>query len=182
MKPRYSVERWPHGWLICGAPGTTGVPMEGLGEISRLFPKSAIMDSGIPHHFHAIERPEVVFCVALPADAAKWRVEIDKEIASLPPQARWWRGLDVGMSAAALFGVFCDPEFRHYACAMGNGSVPRDAADLGRCLRLLKLFPAWRQDMQRVAAAYPDTRWPELVEKWSLLESADAADANRMLQ
>jgi hypothetical protein len=179
MKPRYTIEVWPHGWLICGPGGA--VPLTALGESSKLFPKTAVLATGIPHHFRASGRPDVVLCVASLAELRKWSAQIEASIAFLPPEERWWKGLDVGSSSAAVFAVFCHEQFRSAAQETGRGAVPRDADDFGRCARLLTLFPQWRENLSRVAAAYPETKWPALVARWSELEAATPTDRTAIL-
>ena len=55
-------------------------------------------------------------------------------------------------------------------------SIPYDAGDLGRCLRLLDKLPEWRARLDEVAEAFP--QWRPLVEHWSELESLYADEAN----
>lgn len=170
MSARYVIERWPHGWLICAPVGRTGIPMTALAECGALFPEGAVMAKGIPHHFHATGRHEVAFCVGTDAEIGVWRTEIKNAIATLPPEERWWKGIDVGLSSAAIFSVFAI-HFGHEARVMAGGAVPRDADDFGRCTRLLALFPHWRPELHRVAIAYPDTKWPELIARWAEIEA-----------
>jgi hypothetical protein len=181
MKPRYTIEQWPHGWLVCGVDGRGAVPLQALSESAGLFPADAVMDLGIPHHFHASGRSEVVCCVAMAPEAVKWRAEIEASVAGLPPEERWWNGIDVGASSAAVFAVFCKEKFRFAAQEMSRGAVPRDADDFERCSRLLGLFPKWRAELERVANAYPDGAWPKIVSKWDELEQASATRQSEIL-
>lgn len=51
----------------------------------------------------------------------------------------------------------------------GCGSnYPRDPADLGRCLRLLKLIPSWRKRLPEMSRKHPC--WRALVKHWDELE------------
>lgn len=181
MKPRFTIEFWPHGWLVCGAVGQPAVPLTALSECEKLFPKTAIMDMGIPHHFHACGRREVVMCVASEKEALIWRTDIKLAISSLPPQERWWKGLDVGTSSAALFSVFCERQFKFHAEEMGQRNVPHDADDFGRCFRLIELFPEWRAQLNRVAEAYPETKWPAIVARWTEIANSPASEATKIL-
>jgi hypothetical protein len=167
MSARYVIERWPLGWLLCGTSGYAGVPTDALSECEKLFPKNADIVLGIPHHFHAIGKREVALCVATPADTKKWCAQIEQSIAHLPPQERWWKGLDVGMSSAAIFAVFCEVPFRFYAKEMSKSAVPRDAHDFRRCSQLLELFPEWRANLNKVSEAYTETKWPAVVARWN---------------
>lgn len=179
--PRYTIERWPRGWLICGPGGT--VPMTALSESQKLFPKTAIMDLGIPHHFKASGRHEVVMCIVdAGAEHNAWRTEIAASLAHLPAQERWWKGLDVGQSAAAIFAVFCEERLRSPAAELGRGAVPQDADDFGRCSRLLKLFPEWKERLAHVSIGYPNTKWPAIIARWDELEAASAAEKTKLLR
>jgi hypothetical protein len=182
MKPRYIVERWPRGWLICGPGGT--VPFSALSEVQKLFPKTAVMDLGIPHHFKASGRSDVVMCVVdAGAERNAWRTEILASLAGLPADERWWRGLDVGSSSAAVFAALVErPHLRLAASEFAKGAAPADADDFGRCERLLKLFPQWRARLPEVAAAYPETKWPSIVARWDELEAAPVGARSKLLR
>lgn len=60
-------------------------------------------------------------------------------------------------------------------------SHPHDPADLMRCVSLLDAVKGaggdWRARLHEVAAAYPNTAWPRLVEAWAELESMLAEEA-----
>jgi hypothetical protein len=45
--------------------------------------------------------------------------------------------------------------------------VPRDPADFGRCYRLLKVMPSWRDRLSEVSAQFP--AWKSLVDTWDEL-------------
>lgn len=130
------------------------------------------MPPGIPHHFRASSRRDVVICVATAKAGAKWEAEINESLFKLPPEDRWWRSLDTGTSSIAIFAVFCEERLRFAATEAGHRSTPRDSADFGRCRRLLDRFPEWRSRLGEVAAAYPETKWPALVARWQELENA----------
>jgi len=172
MGPRYVIERWPHGWVLCGANGVPGIPTDALNECTNLFPKKAGIYSGIVHHLREMGRYKTVICVALEADAKKWYAEIEKAIKHMPAQERWWKGLDVGKSSAAVFAVFCEDQWRRSAEDVGEASTPRDADDFGRCKRLLDLFPEWRARLGEVAKKYYSTLWPPIIDRWAELEAA----------
>ena len=177
MNPTYSIERHRHGWLICAPPGQRGIPLDALNECLPLFPENSVMDSGITHHFNAsIYHAHAVMAVATERSATAWRKAIDESIQHLDSENRWWRGTDVGTSSAALFSVFCMDRLKGVSNDMGRGSTPSDASDFGRCHRLLELFPdEWRERLPEVAAAYPETAWPLIIDRWAELEAADLA-------
>lgn len=182
MTPKYIVERHTHGWLICPAPLSPGIPMGALNECQPMFPEKAGVWMGIAHHFRASGKP-VTMAIATDADAEKWKAEIGEELKkhAFCPETRWWCGLDVGMSAAAIFAVFCIGDRRAFAKEMSHAATPSDADDFGRCHRLLQLFPAWRSRLGEVAAAYPESKWPGIIARWEELEKAETAEQTRIL-
>lgn len=82
----------------------------------------------------------------------------------------WLMSGDTGISSktilSAMTGTKMTGEF--------GPDIPRDGGDFGRCYRLLKLFPEWRENLQTVADVYP--KWGPLVREWSNLEKAYEAD------
>lgn len=186
MSILYTIERHTHGWLICAAPGQRGIPMNALDECMPMFPRhsgGAVFDAGIAHHYNATHnRDRTVFAVTTPEGSKVWRAEIEASIAALAPYTRWWLGTDVGTSSAAVFAILCPiTEMCDAATEYGRGYTPADADDLGRCLRLIALFPEWRGRLDEVAAAYPDTAWPRIIDRWHELEKADAKTQNYIL-
>lgn len=182
-QPRYIVERWPYGWLICSPdPAVRGIPMEAIAECTKLFTKKCVLDCGIAHHLEQTIRPGVVVCVVTPADGSKWRAEIEASIAHLPPEERWWKGLSVGSSSTALFAVMAThPHLKSAAKEKSKGSTPLDSDDFGRCLNLVNLFPGWIDRLPEVAAAYPDTKWPQIVQMWPELAKSTAPEQTAAL-
>lgn len=179
--PKYVVERHEHGWLICSAPHQAGLPLDCLSEVGALFSRKAVMLTGVGDYYQKSGRAKVVFAIAEPAAGERWISEIRADLATLPPQEAWWFGVDVGMSSAAIFAVFCDETFKNAAHEFANGATPRDADDFGRCVNLLRLFPEWKSQLHRVAEAYPKTGWPRIVARWSELESSDATTCSGIL-
>jgi hypothetical protein len=174
--PLYTVERWPHGWTISAIPTESGVPLHALDECLKLFPKGSIMDHGIAGHLRRHRRMFAVFVIGTATDLSAWRGEILADLAHLPRGERWWKGLDVGTSSAAIFAVFSNLH-REAARDLSRGAVPHDADDFGRCKRLLELFPEWIASLDLVAIAHPDTPWPRLVERWQDLTAAHGTPA-----
>lgn len=185
MKPDYTIERWRYGWVFCGGSETRGIPSTAFSETKGLFTKGTIIDPGIAHHLRACGKTNAVMCVATKADSEKWRAEITDSIKQLPAQERWWKGLDVGMSSAAIFAVFCEDRFKFEAnearSGAPSGALPRDADDFGRCQRLLVLFPEWRAQLSKVVDAYPETKWREVITRWDVLEKALPEEVTHIL-
>jgi hypothetical protein len=49
----------------------------------------------------------------------------------------------------------------------GHMDIPYDPDDFGRCYRLLKVMPSWRERLAEVAAVCP--QWAPFVEAWGEL-------------
>jgi hypothetical protein len=174
----YSARRYRYGWILCGNGGVRrGIPMDALNECLPLFKKGSLIDNGICHHYREWCDVPAVIAVGTPSDLTKWRAEIEKALdeAKLPPQQRWWNGLDTGASSEAMFLALTSkttPILRH---------TPLDSDDLGRCLRLLKAVPDFAPRLSEVAAAYPDTAWPAIIARWSELEAATPEEQTKIL-
>ena len=185
MKPEYAIERWLHGWVLSGIPPNDGIPMTALGECDALFEQGSLIDTGIVHHLNKSGKNggrNAVFCVGSVSSLKEWRKEINEELAKMEHQYRWWCGLDVGASSASIFAVFCSSCWKDAAAEMGNGSTPKDADDFGRCKRLLDVFPEWRTQLNKVAEAYPDTKWGKIVERWDEIEKSEPKKQSEVLR
>jgi hypothetical protein len=167
--PRYTIEVWPHGWTLSGDLG--GIPLTALHESRRLFPKSSLMDPGIAHHLKHVADSRIVVAIGIPKELDRWRAEITTSLSQQPALTRWWHGLDVGRSSAAIFSSFSGLH-QSQAREFSGGAVPQDASDFGRCRSLLDLFPEWLANLDCVAIAYPSTPWPSLVDRWQDLTAA----------
>lgn len=75
---------------------------------------------------------------------------------------RWMAGDDTGASSKA---IAC-----HMTGGTCDGSYPLDPADLGRCLRLLRLFPDWEPRMPEMAKY--SLPWKRLAEDWAFLANS----------
>lgn len=80
-------------------------------------------------------------------------------------QLRWLGGNDVGVSSATIWRVMTGEAPGRMRDHTGR---PYDDDDLGRCIRLLDLFPEWRGRLPEVAARYPE--WDRLLPEWLALE------------
>lgn len=170
MKPTYILERYPHGWMFCSVPGATGIPVDALTECSRIMPRDSFMCMDINTHYKNSGKYDAVCCVATKSEGNKWRAEITQFISFLEPELRWWRGLDVGTSSAAIFSVLCRNIYlTGEAERMANVSTPMDAEDFGRCQRLISLFPEWKSKLSEIADKYPSTKWPAIIARWDEL-------------
>lgn len=183
MKAQYCLERWDHGWLVLAAPGEAGIPMDALSQIASILPKKSGIDAGIAHHYRTTrDLDRTVLAIGAARELEVWRALITKAGKQLSPELRWWTGVDVGLSSAAIFAVFCNITHHFAAKEYGHGETPRDAADFGRCLRLLAAFPEWRANLHKVAEAYPETLWPKIIARWEELETAEPARQTEILR
>lgn len=180
MRPEYILERWPYGWLLCSSEPSNGVPLEAIQEVSKILEVKGLIDSGIAHHFKVSGKLNVVMCFGYKNELNQWTNKIKESLVSLHPEEAWWRGVDVGTSSAAIFSVL-SKHHTQQAREYGQGSTPRDADALGRCARLLDLFPTWKARLDEVGAAYPLTRWSKIIAVWHLLEGADSKQQTKLL-
>lgn len=74
----------------------------------------------------------------------------------------WFASKDTGMSSEAIAS--------HMAIGECDGSYPHDPADLGRCLRLLKLFPEWEARIGEMSA-YGKV-WAAYAARWQDMKTA----------
>jgi len=180
--PQYIIERWPHGWLICSAPGAQGIPADALSECEPIFPKNSVVSPGIVHHYNVSGKfPMVIMAIGTVNEIKAWETVIISSLSRYNDETRWWLGVDVGKSAAAIFAVLGQTGWTRDARAFSNGAVPHDADDFGRCKRLIEAFPEWRSRLSEVAEAYPDTKWPAIIARWSELEAANTVTQGMIL-
>jgi hypothetical protein len=180
-KPRYTIEVWGHGVLLCGEDSCS-VPIDAITAAAKLVPKEAVIDGGIAHHMREYhEKRNVVMCLGDLVEVTKWREEIEgdmlqRPMGGLPPWMRWWYGTNVGGSSATIAGVL--GQFRP-ALDLGRGNTPKDAHDFLRCEMLLKVMPEWREKLCLVAEKYP--AWGPVVARWAELEQAHPGLRNAIL-
>jgi hypothetical protein len=78
----------------------------------------------------------------------------------------WLAGEDTGASSQAIAA--------HMLGLPSDGAYPHDPADLGRCLRLLRLVPEWETRIQEMARY--GKAWELLLAQWSFLAGSMAAE------
>jgi len=76
----------------------------------------------------------------------------------------WILGPDTGTSSRTIAHVLAG-----VVGPLDWPDIPLDPDDFGRCYRLLKLIPGWRERMGEVSAKYK--AWKPLVDHWDELES-----------
>ena len=73
----------------------------------------------------------------------------------------WLRGRDTGTSSLTIFSVMNNQVVtKHY-------DLPHDPDDFGRCYRLLKLFPSWKNRLSEVVKRFPE--WGPMVREWDTI-------------
>ena len=176
----YTLERWTHGWLLCGESKKT--TMNALTEVMPLF-ANTYLDLGIVNHLRVTGRPDVFYCIATSAESKAWRAEIMAQLQPCSPEERWWLGFDVGKSSAAIFGTLSKyPNLRNEAHYYSEGKTPKGADDFGRCMRLLALFPGWSERLPEVASKYPETAWPAIIARWTELQGTNPVRQGQILR
>ena len=87
----------------------------------------------------------------------------------------WLTSDDTGLSSRALFRVMAvEGDIDKY-------DYPRDSGDFGRCYRLLRLAPEWRDRIEEMANHGP--YWKALAASWSELEALyEANDHDKLYQ
>jgi hypothetical protein len=134
------------------------------------------MDPGIAHALDAI------FAIGTKSDCSKWREEIEKELENSisNPAMRWAKGTDTGAASMTIFYALIGNEHHQWEATKrfhGTGlefepATPLDAADFGRCYRLVvKRSPDWEARLPEVARMFPETKWSAIVEQWANLKA-----------
>ncbi len=107
------------------------------------------------------------------AAGARWQAQYDEALATLRAELAglradasvsrrghmWLAGTDSGLSSKAI----C----RHMLGIKSRGDCPHDPSDLGRCLRMLELFPEWKPRIGEMATYSP--QWAALAANWDSL-------------
>ena len=76
----------------------------------------------------------------------------------------WLHNGDTGISSKTIWSVLTGHPITN---PNWHSDVPHDPDDFGRCYRLLKIMPSWRDRLPEVAAKFP--AWKPLVEAWGEL-------------
>jgi hypothetical protein len=81
-------------------------------------------------------------------------------------ETEWLASWDTGMSSLEIFHFMTGGI---YGAVRGARAIPRDPADFGRCYRLLKAFPHWRERLVDMGLNVPG--WADLAIAWPTLEA-----------
>lgn len=71
----------------------------------------------------------------------------------------WWNNGERGMSSEAMWRCFMNGVNSHSPAAH-----PSDPDDFGRCYRLLKVVPEWKNELHKLKALSPV--WDRLIDNW----------------
>ena len=80
----------------------------------------------------------------------------------------WILSGDTGTSSKTIWAVMMDSLRDNAHCRMFNYDVPHDPDDFGRCFRLLKLIPEWRERISEMGEKLK--KWKPFADKWGELE------------
>lgn len=103
-----------------------------------------------------------------------------KPITKTPQE--WLMSGNTGVSSLSIFYVMTGVITTPTACTDGNFDIPNDTADFGRCYRLLKAIPEWKEQLHKIAVMLP--KWTPLIKHWAELEALfekDTAACNAKL-
>lgn len=150
----------PGPWVVCPTNSGTFVKSERLaGYFVEVRHCRTAQDVNADAHLIAACDPDTIRELLAERDQLA-ALEAAREDASIERRALLWlAGGDSGMSSKAI----C----YHMLGMKSDGSFPLDPSDLGRCLRLLELFPEWKPRIGEMARYSP--YWAALVERWDEL-------------
>lgn len=167
---KYSFEIHKHGMSVKGP-----IPMGHFSHVAAIAAEHGweYMDGGIAEALGA------TFVACSKESRAKWREELDAKAErdnSANPLLAWRHGTDVGMSAATIANAMGGTPLMSW-----GGSVPHDADDFGRCVRLCRRFEWSAADLVKVAERFE--AWKPIIECWDeLVEDFDQGDYRKVTQ
>lgn len=157
-----TIEYHKHGLLLRG--GAHGIPIDLLTALSPLAGAEAVMALGVSTALRA------TLALAYNEESASaWKDEIEAGIAQrgLGSIAAWRAGTDTGTSSITL----CDAL---EGKPLTRKSIPHDAGDFGRCVRMVESCGWTREQLASVrdhlAEKVPD--WGPILDSWDGLVKA----------
>jgi hypothetical protein len=132
------------------------IPMDQFGNISKMAKSIGfdILDVGLANALG------VSFVLTNQSGSEVLRNRVAQENKCKNAKDAWICGCDTGTSSKTIFSVMT-------GSPTGRADIPYDPDDFGRCYRLLKLIPEWRQRLGEVSEKY--SKWIPLVEHWDEL-------------
>lgn len=170
----YTVRHCEHGIAVFGS-----VPISELPDMAESWEQTYGYDLLRADIAHAVGAS---FVVTDEESGEAWREAIEQELEERydDPLLRWSKGCDAGQSALTMFSVLRGVSLSVISRS-GRPSEPADAADFGRCARLLEIAPdKWRDRLDEVAAKHP--AWTPIVEHWSELEELYESDRGALTE
>lgn len=188
-EPTYTIEEHEHGLIVRGP-----VPVSKLLDLGDQAAAKgwSLLAPGIAMAISDPEGPRVSMVLVSRESGEAWRAELRaaaQEALGSDPVMAWLHGPDMGTSSLVITTVLGTPEQRRLArLRLGpfeEKEHPRDPADLGRCLDLLRIAPAgWLERLDEVAGL--SRQWSALVAIWDelcalLVEEEPSGKAPRTL-
>jgi NTP pyrophosphatase (non-canonical NTP hydrolase) len=133
-----------------------GASLTVLTEVAELVPDGRLLP-GLGHPYDAL------FVVVGLEHIDSVTAHVEQEVAKLfpdDPRSQWAYGGNVGRSSLALFN--CIMQLQH--STLGDDDAPNDAADFGRCLRMLEQTGLSIKD-----AKFVGFKWSVLLSMWPVL-------------
>lgn len=141
----YSVESTKHGVIVRGS-----IPVDDLVALTKEWKKKGltIIDTMLGEALLAN------MVITSKKGSKEWRAEVlVVPNPADPPEKRltdWLKSGDTGTSSRTIAATMTGRGLR------GAPGAPMDDEDLGRCQRLLSLFPEWRPRLSEVSSRYPE--------------------------
>lgn len=169
----YRIVEHPHGVALYGA-----VPVSDLLALQAAWEEKGftLFDVGVASAIGA------TLCIASQEGSEAWRAEVEADAAQKAGDDRelaWVLGWDTGHSSLCMMAMLAESStagaraaYRLYGKADDGGAwrqPPQDPDDLGRCIRLLDRFPAFRDRLDKILDSCPD--WRPFVRQWAELEA-----------
>jgi hypothetical protein len=157
-RSEYTIRRTPHGIAVFGS-----LPVSEFNALTQHWGNDGYrwLRTDIAEALGA-----TVAIVRTKGAASAWLAELDIR----PDHPDWLRSGDTGLSSKTIYATFLGDWTILRGC---SPAAPRDAADFGRCHRLLARYPEWRLRLSEVAAQCGD--FSALVPIWGELETLFSA-------
>lgn len=177
MSESYTVEEHEHGLLVRGPVPVAHLPELGARALDKGWDQ---WDAGLAMALTDPGGARVSLVYVSKTSREAWRNEVNDAAAEAYPNDNvmaWLHSTGMGTSSLVMVSRLGTPEQRALAMArLGDfeeRTHPRDVADLGRCLGLLRAAPAWRDRLGELSGL--SRSWAALVGVWGELQVLDEA-------